>query len=573
MAWSAGSITSATPWSALSQKVKDLITAGPNLGNWSFVKNIPAGTGTGQTGDATYSIDLFRCRGAATLYERVVQKNLASSQITTDGTVFAHTVTTPAASRFITVLVWNTKASAADDPTSVVLNGSNAPTFTKIKSQISGGASTILKGTLWIGKSSGSAPTGTTLTVTFGATQTGCIVIMDEWSGVDLALAATSVDPTGAAQIGIQVVGGSGTNQLAHSATLAAFLGQQSCAVTWAAETASIGTYTAGIEAGWAALGADITMATPTVHARGMWRNDPDDITGTLTNSVATAMTDWACIAFEFQRKVNTASITDANDAGKDWYFMIEIPVADGVVTSSFNAAEDYDGFEMFRRMPPTPTTAVPVSPGGWRSNSLTSYDGQTGNNRTNMAHQILNTSGFNYWIKMTKNLIVISTRVGAAEAMNGAMLLDSFVTIATDLPLISVSDHTATGNSMSRLPGVTTSVATNAFQCSTQGWTTPITDGVTTQAVNAQDFWSGGKVHAGRLFTSHSAGRVAAAATTSGYARGLWKDDFRCIRTGGTVNLGDTMVIAGNTWTVIGTGTIGGSGSDASLVVLVRAN
>jgi hypothetical protein len=569
MAWDTGTITSATPWAALSQKLKDLITGGSGVGNWSFVKNIAAGVGLGQSGSASYSLDLFRCRGATTLYERVVQKNLASNAITTDGTSFVHTITTPPASRFITVLVVNTKATTPDDPTGVTLDGSNAPTFTKIKSQVGGSGTGDIKLTLWIGKASASAPTGTQLTVAFGAnTQTGCMVIVDEWQGVDLTLAATSVDPTGAAQIGIQVVGGNGTTETAHSATLAAFLGNQSVAVTWAAQTASAGTYTA--EQGWTKLAADFGLATPTARAVGAFRPDPDDTAGVMTLSSATAETSWAAIAFEFQRKVNTSSITNANDAGKDWYFIIEIPVPDGAVTSVFNCCEDYDGFELFRRMPPAATNAAPVGL-GWRDNTLTPYATVPGNNRPNLAHQILNTSGFSYWIKLTPNLVTISTRVGAAEAMNGAMLLDSFVTNAPDLPLIVVTAQSISGNSFSRLPGVTVTLASSGFACDTRGWTSPVVDAFTTNAAFAQDLWSSNKIHDGRIMVSHQAGRSAANALTMGFLRGLWKTDFLCFARGGTVLLGDTQVIAGNTWTVISNSSFN-LGTGQPLIILTRA-
>jgi hypothetical protein len=564
MAWDAGTITNAAPWVALSTALKNLITGGSGVANWSFVKNIPAGTlGTpGTSGSTTYSLDVFRCRGAATLYERVVQKNLANSQITTDGSSFAHTITTPPASRFITVCVINSKASAADDPTGVTLDGSNAPTFTKIKSQASGNVGE-LKMTLWIGKSSASAPTGTQLTVAFGATQTGCLVIVDEWQGVDLTLGADGVDSSGTTKIGIQVVGANGTSETAHSATLAAFLGNQSVAVTWAAQTASATAYTT--EQGWPALAIDLAMATPVVHARGMWRNDPDDVTGVLTSAGTTA---WACIAFEFQRKINTSSITNANDAGKDFYFIIEIPVPDGAVNSSLNSCEDYDGFELFRRMPPTAISTAPVGL-GWRDNTLTQYASVPGNNRASLIHQALNTTGFNYWIKLTNNGVLIGTRVSATEAANGAQLLDSFVTNAVDLPLINIASVTAAGNTFSRVPGVLVTMASTGYGIDTRGWTTPVTDAFTTNAAGAQDLWSSSKIHVGRIFVSHQAGRSAANAIISGYARGLWKTDYLCFVAGGTVQLGDTMTIAGNTWTVIAKGTLG---TGQNLIIVTRA-
>lgn len=570
MAWDAGSITSASPWAALSQKLKDLISGGSGVGNWSFVENVPAGTGAGQSGATTYSLDVFRCRGATTLYDRVVQKNLANIASTTDGTSFIHAITTPPASRFITVLVFNTKASAAEDPTSVTLDGTNAPTFTKIKSQASGDGSTGLKLTLWIGKSSGSAPTGTNLTVAFAGTQTGCGVIVDEWQGPDLTLGADGVDGTGATKIGIQVVGASGTTELGQSATLAAMLGAGSNGVTWAGATGgSVGAYTP--EAGWVGLATDLTYATPSTHARGAWRPYQDDLTGLMTNAAAAA--GWAVISFEFQAHVNASSITNANDAGKDWYFIIEIPVPDGAVNSSMNCAEDYNGFRLFNRMPPTPAGTAPVGTGGWRSDTLAQYASVTGNNRASLIHQVLNTTGFSYWIKLTPNAVIISTRVSAAEAMNGAMLLDSFVTNATDLPLIGVSSITAGGNSMSRLPGITGVSITpgTGWECETYPWTTPTRQGIGTNAASAQDLWSSNKIHVARVFVGHSAGNTAANAFLYGYAKGLWKTDFLCFTRGGTVQLGDTMTIAGNTWTVINTSAIL-LGTGQALIIVARA-
>jgi hypothetical protein len=51
------------------------------------------------------------------------------------------------------------------------------------------------------------------------------------------------------------------------------------------------------------------------------------------------------------------------------------------------------------------------------------------------------------------------------------------------------------------------------------------------------------------------------------GGVRGLAKSDFLVMSTGGTVNLGDTMSVGGNTWTVISSG-----GSSNAKYLLVRA-
>lgn len=570
MAWDAGTITSATPWADLSTKLKNLV-GGTGVENWSFVENVPAGTGVGQSGATAYSLDVFLCRGAATLYNRIVQVNLGNTGSPTDASSYVSTITTPATNKFITVFVFNTKASAADDPTSVSLDGSNAPTFTKIKSQASGDGNTVLKTTLWIAKTGGSAPTGTQLTVAFGATQTGCGIIVDQWDGPDLTLGATSVDATGATQIGIQVVGGNGTTQTAHSATLATMLGAQSIAVTWAAcETTSGTTYST--EAGWPALAANnATVTAPATHSRGMFRTYQDDLTGVLTNSGT--ITAWSCIALEFQRTTAATSVTSPNDAGMDWYFVIEIPASDGAVTSSFNSAEDYDGNKMFNRMPPTPASAAAVG-SGWRSDTLSQYSNYTGNNRGAMAHQVLNTSGFNYWIKLTKNAVTFSTRVSTSEAFNAAMLLDSIITSTTDLPLINVGVAGASANSMSRVAGVSgvTFGTGTGWQCDTYPWTTPTRQGIGTNAASSQDLWASNKIHVARIFVGHSAGNTSANSFLYGYGKGLWKTDFLCFTRGGTVQLGDTMTIGGNTWTVINnSATVLGTG--AALIIVTRAN
>ena len=60
MAWDNGSITSDTPGAALSDKLKTLVGS---TDNWSFVENVPAGTGAGQSGDANFSVDVFKCAG------------------------------------------------------------------------------------------------------------------------------------------------------------------------------------------------------------------------------------------------------------------------------------------------------------------------------------------------------------------------------------------------------------------------------------------------------------------------------------------------------------------------------
>jgi len=60
-----GTITSATPWAALSAVIQGKC-GGAGLANWSFVERIPAGTGLGTSGAATYHVDVFKCAASGT---------------------------------------------------------------------------------------------------------------------------------------------------------------------------------------------------------------------------------------------------------------------------------------------------------------------------------------------------------------------------------------------------------------------------------------------------------------------------------------------------------------------------
>lgn len=71
MAYDAGSIINTTPLDkntvagTVSDKIQNLC-GGSGVANWSFLENIPAGTGAGQTGSASYSVDVYKCAGSGT---------------------------------------------------------------------------------------------------------------------------------------------------------------------------------------------------------------------------------------------------------------------------------------------------------------------------------------------------------------------------------------------------------------------------------------------------------------------------------------------------------------------------
>lgn len=602
MAWDAGSIASAAPWAALSTKLKNLCgTSG--VGNWEFVENVAAGTGQGQSGSTLYTLDVFRCRGAATRYDPVGPLNKYNSNVTTDGASFAHTISALSASRVFTVAVINTQDKAwtgpggitstlipggpgtadatntepdhtdedivygppfAAIPTSVTLDGANAPTFSLIKTQ-SGGNNGEIRISLYMGVSSGSAPTGTTLTVTYGAIQTGCQVILDEWIGLDTTLATTGIDPSGTTQIAVQANGTGGVpTTLTHSTTLGPYSGAKSVAYSIVGEVGSTGTYTAA--EGWTFTATAVnSMATPTTRSWAAFRPNGVDRTPTFTNSSATSMTSWAVLGVELLRAAPAATtVTNPNDSGTDWYLAIEIPVPDGAVTSVITAAEEYDGYKMFTKPVSAQAATSPVGTGYWRSTTFANWANVTGTNRAQFVTGVaLNTTGFSYWIKLTKDAVCISFRVGATEATYYTGLLDSIITNATDgCPLVSFLSGSSTSSAFTRLPGVTSltgGTASRGWMAAFNPWTLNVSDGTgsgsaifNNTANTYVDLWQSGQAYVARIMCTHNYGSTATVAATSGYYRGFVKSEFLAIANGGTVQLGDTLTINGLTYTVI---------------------
>lgn len=245
---------------------------------------------------------------------------------------------------------------------------------------------------------------------------------------------------------------------------------------------------------------------------------------------------------------------TDANDAATDWYFALEIPATDGAVTTNFKVFEDYDGTaKQFRRPVAGSTSTAPVSPGTpgyWRSNTLAAYASVTGA-LTFTGLPTLNTTGFSYWIKLHNDGVHFATRVGASSASWGASLMDTLISGFTDsCPLMGYSDG---GAGFSNLPGITDATLAKWRIENMTAWT--LQEG--SNATNENDIWQGAKGVAARLLCNHETSNTDMRLV--GGMRGLIKSDLLGIRSGGTVELGDTTTIDGNTWTVIAKGSLGG--------------
>lgn len=582
MAWDAGSITSVTPWADLSQKIKDLIAAaGSGAENWEFVENIPAGTNYGQSGSASYSVDVFRCNGTNNKIDNFSAINKLSGQDSTNATSYTFAgVSALSANKVFIVTVVNTKSTLTDSPTSVTLDGADAPTFYKIADQVGGDATGIVRVSVWMAKSAGAAPAGTNLTVDFsGATQTACSAFLDECTGLDATLAVTGIDATGATQIVVQAATNNGLSGSTQTVTLAAPLSLNNIIYHVGGTNAGSSSYTFSVKSGWVTGTSNLATTTPISIQRTQHRFNSEDLDATLTLSSSSGITSWAGIALELQRSTSVTSITNLNDAGEDWYFGLQVPVSDGAVTSSCNAFNLYSGGQVkaISGALPSGISTAPVGSKYWSSTGWYLYNSYPNALRSIITHQALNTTGFNYWIKITNNGIIFATRVGSNQRSNGFQLLDSFVTNVDDpIPLVGFNPWTATSvhsNTMATLPGVTDSVATHMFGTTCVAWTIPTHEAFTNQGSGNTDLWSDSKIHVARLLYTHHPGRSAGSpgAANLGYARGLIKTDFLFINVGGTVDLGDTMTIKGNTWTCIGRGYMGYSG--LWFYVFTRAN
>ena len=65
-------------------------------------------------------------------------------------------------------------------------------------------------------------------------------------------------------------------------------------------------------------------------------------------------------------------------------------------------------------------------------------------------------------------------------------------------------------------------------------------------------DLWQGGKSYVSRICCWHVYATTLTTVSYAGGYRGLVKNDFLCIASGGTVQLGDTITVAGVTYVVI---------------------
>ena len=578
MAWDSGSITSAAPWAALSQKIKDLCGTAGGGENWEFMGNVPAGTALGQSGSDSYSLDVFRCSGKNTDKQTPVTVDIKASVGSSDNvTGYGFSITPLAAGKIQLLVVGSVHdAAAGEAPSSVVLNGDYAPTFTKIIDVNGGGAPTRVNMSLWIAKTGEDVPTGTTLTVTFANARRGCSIELEEWTGLDTSLDVSGIDPTGATQVVVQAKGASAANTYPTLGTLdSPILSERSVCLQAYGQTAS--TYTTTSYYSWLQdISGSIDITTPTFKIRSSILFPFELRFGGTTGSTS-GLVSSSVFAVELQRAATPdTAFTELSVNGEDWFFVLEIPAADGAVNTNYSVHRIfYGGVNLFSGHINECGNFLPETDFWTMSLRLSNAAGVYRPNRASLQIQPLNVTGFDYWIKMTNSSLVLSTRVAAAEATVGAICLDSFVVGVDDKwPIIIISANYSNANNFMTLPGVVPPAAdAEMWRTYNEQWTRAAALGVTSNSVGYVDLWQEGKIHVSRIFCSHNPGRTGGASDSAvlGFARGLWPDDYRSFAAGGTVQLGDTMSIDGNTWTVIGKASAYGYNAP-TIVIATRA-
>jgi hypothetical protein len=112
----------------------------------------------------------------------LVFTNRAADPDNTDATSYATPAFTPSASAGILVAIWNSKASAPDLASLDTPSWLTAAGWT---TEIDNAVETARRLTVFSGFTVAS-PGSAALTATFGATQTGCVIIVDDVTGQDL---------------------------------------------------------------------------------------------------------------------------------------------------------------------------------------------------------------------------------------------------------------------------------------------------------------------------------------------------------------------------------------------------
>jgi len=255
----------------------------------------------------------------------------------------------------------------------------------------------------------------------------------------------------------------------------------------------------------------------------------------------------------------------DANDAGIDWYFLITNETIIQPSNKLCSFAEFYnDTDKTVKGWPITSAGSTnqdcAIDENGYLYYS--SYDTSTYQkalyNYLAWSCPTLNTSGFNYWVYLDNDFVVISFKVGTMFYSYYYGLMDSLVSAAgftDEYPLVLLSNGYCGVDSVVgsfgtfiRYPTVGAQSSANYVgRVSPKGWQYP----ANIITVENTDLWLNNKIFTSRLLVIHD---TINNFTSYGCFRGLLKEEIRCIYSSSTDTcIGDTINIDGVTWTIIG--------------------
>lgn len=248
---------------------------------------------------------------------------------------------------------------------------------------------------------------------------------------------------------------------------------------------------------------------------------------------------------------------TSANSAGVDFYVAIggNTSGTNGVA-SGLVVAEDYLSIAAnpanadrgkFRRNCPNPVSGVtPDASNFTYTETYTTFAAIT---KVDFTPTMTSAAGgAAYWLKVDHNFIILTVKIGTAFSCFFAGVFNSIIS-GSDTEVMPLVCLTLSNGAFSRLPGVTASAGgasmwgVNAFP-----WSRLIDFSHTYTTL---DRWNNsGKLYATRIGVAHNTG----SAQTYGGIRGLLPPEVLSIGspTGINPSPGDTVVIDGNTWTVI---------------------
>ena len=257
----------------------------------------------------------------------------------------------------------------------------------------------------------------------------------------------------------------------------------------------------------------------------------------------------------------------DANDCGNDWY--IGIVRYDGNTSFYLLFAEEYDAEnKKLKGWPHRNVGKAGVNYSKIENEYFVTNVWEDGDiyqsilltqSYSTRPNYVLNTSGFNYWVYLDNDFVVISFKVGTTEYSCYVGLMDSLIdsSITDNIPLVMLSTHTNNSDAkgvLCRAPGASDYAGGTSRNgvAKLYTWTYNAMYNCVSLNTGFTDGFFNGGIHAARGFVAHD----SSDSRLFGYTRGLLKEEIMIIpyyqaAIGDTISLTDTDATP-DSWTII---------------------